>query len=482
VTVHGATLRKAAPQPTAAEAGGDWETELPEPERPALGHEPYNIIVTGVGGTGIVTVGAILGMAAHLEGKGCGMIDMAGLAQKGGAVYSHVRLAATPEDIHAIRVFAGEADLVLGCDLVVTGSKKVLAAVNKGETALIVNTAEIHPGDFTRNADYVLPVERIKRAISTATGDRGVYFVDATTIATAVLGNAIATNMFMLGYAYQQGKVPVSAAALERAITMNGEAVAMNIAAFRWGRRTAVEPEAVARLVAPVKEPTPARRLSQSLDETVARRVDFLTAYQNAAYAERYRALVERVRAREAAVTGSTALAEAVARNLFKLMAYKDEYEVGRLYTDGNFARQLAATFAGDKMRLEFHLAPPILSPKDAHGHPRKMTFGPWILPAFRLLASLKFLRGTAFDIFGRSEERKLERKLIADYEALLDEILAKLDAGNHALAVALAAIPEKIRGFGHVKQRHLDKAKREEAELLARFRNKEPPLAVAAE
>jgi indolepyruvate ferredoxin oxidoreductase len=483
VTVHGAAPRKAAPpKPAVAAEGEGWETSLPEPARPALGHEPYNIIVTGVGGTGVVTVGAILGMAAHLEGKGCGMIDMAGLAQKGGAVYSHVRLAAAPEDIHAIRVFAGEADLVLGCDLVVTGSKKVLAAVDKGETTLVVNTAEVHPGDFTRNADYVLPVERIKRAISAATGDRGVYFVDATGIATAVLGNAIATNMFMLGYAYQQGKVPVSAAALERAITMNGEAVAMNIGAFRWGRRAALEPELVAGLVAPAREPTAARHLSQSLDEIVARRVEFLTAYQNKAYAERYRAQVARVKAREAEVTGGTGLTAAVARNLFKLMAYKDEYEVARLYTDGNFARQLAATFAGEKMRLEFHLAPPILSPKDAHGHPRKMTFGPWMMPAFRLLARMKFLRGTAFDVFGRNEERRLERKLIADYETLLDEILAKLDAGNHALAVALAAIPEKIRGFGHVKQRHLQKAKLEEAELLARFRSSEPPLAVAAE
>ncbi|MFC7398626.1 indolepyruvate ferredoxin oxidoreductase family protein [Chelatococcus sp. GCM10030263] len=483
VTVHGAAPRKATPpKPAVAAEGEGWETSLPEPARPVLGHKPYNIIVTGVGGTGVVTVGAILGMAAHLEGKGCGMIDMAGLAQKGGAVYSHVRLAAAPEDIHAIRVFAGEADLVLGCDLVVTGSKKVLAAVNEGETALVVNTAEVHPGDFTRNADYVLPVERIKRAISAATGDRGVSFVDATGIATAVLGNAIATNMFMLGYAYQQGKVPVSAAALEKAITLNGEAVAMNIAAFRWGRRAMLEPELVAGLVAPAKEPTAARHLSQSLDEIVARRVEFLTAYQNKAYAERYRALVERVKAHEAEVMRGTGLTEAVARNLFKLMAYKDEYEVARLYTDGNFARQLAATFTGEKMRLEFHLAPPILSPKDAHGHPRKLTFGPWMLPAFRLLAGMKILRGTAFDIFGRSAERQLERKLIADYEALLDEILARLDGSNHALAVALAAVPEKIRGFGHVKQRHLEKAKLEEAELLARFRNSEPPLAVAAE
>ncbi|CAH1654432.1 Indolepyruvate ferredoxin oxidoreductase, alpha and beta subunits [Hyphomicrobiales bacterium] len=484
VSVHGATLRKVESASALARDDLDdgWAAHLPEPIRPALGHKPYNIIVTGVGGSGVVTIGALLGMAAHLEGRGCGMIDMAGLAQKGGAVYSHVRLAAAPEDIHAIRVFAGEADLVLGCDLVVTGSKKVLAAVARDETALMVNTAEVHPGDFTRNADYVLPVERIKRAIAEATGGRGVYFVDANAIAVAVLGNSIAANMFMLGFAYQHGKIPVSAEAVEKAITLNGEAVGMNLAAFRWGRRAVCEPEFVGALVDKAHEPTPVRHLSHTLDEIIDRRIVFLIGYQSNAYAARYGRFVERVRVREAEVSSSTALTEAVARYLFKLMAYKDEYEVARLYSDGNFARQLASTFSGDKIRLEFHLAPPLLAPKDAHGHPRKITFGPWMLPLFKLLAACKGLRGKAFDPFGRTAERRMERQLITDYEALLDELLEKLDAGNHALAVALASIPEKIRGFGHIKQRHLEAAKREEAELLERFRKGFPPLAVAAE
>ncbi len=482
VTVHGARPRKSVPKMAAADAH-DWG-DLPEPSLPAFPDgKPWNIIVTGVGGTGVVTIGAILGMAAHLEDKGCGMIDMAGLAQKGGAVYSHVRLAAKPEDIHAIRVFAGEADLVLGCDLVVTGTKKVLAAVRPNGTTIVVNTAEVQPGDFARDADFALPAERIKRAVRKTAGE-GAAFVDATGIAVALMGNAIAANMFMLGFAWQLGKVPLSAAAIERAIDLNGEAVAMNRQAFLWGRRAAADPERVAALVAPASEPTAARHLSQTLDEIVERRVRFLTDYQNAAYAERFRALVDRVRAAESAkIPNQAALAETVARYLFKLMAYKDEYEVARLYTSGAFARQVAATFEGENLRYAFHLAPPILGRKDANtGLPVKTTFGPWMMTAFGFLARLKGLRGTPFDPFGRGPERRMERQLIVDYAALVEEILGRLDAGNHALAVALAAIPEKIRGFGHVKRRHLEAAKKEEAMLLARFRTGEPPLAIAAE
>jgi len=480
VTVHGAELRKPAPLPL--DEGMNGWGELPDPELPAFDGRTWNILVTGVGGTGVVTIGAILGMAAHLEGKACGMIDMAGLAQKGGAVFSHVRLAEKPDDIHAIRIVAGEADLILGCDLVVTGMKKVLAAIRRDGTAVVVNTAEVHPGEFTRNADYHLPSERIKRAIAAAAGE-DVSFVDATGIATAVLGNAIATNMFMLGFAYQRGKVPVSAAALERAIELNGQAVGLNKAAFLWGRRAALEPARIEHLVAPAREATPARHMSRTLDEMVERRVDYLTAYQNGAYAARYRALVEQVREREAAVKpGSAALATAVARYLFKLMAYKDEYEVARLYTDGSFEKQVRATFSGENLRYEFHLAPPILGRRDASGNPRKTSFGPWILPVFRLLAKLRVLRGTPLDIFGYTAERRMERQLIRDYEALVMDLMQGLTAENHALAVALASIPEKIRGFGHVKLRHLEAAKKEEAELLGRWRAGEPKLAMAAE
>ncbi|MDU0342791.1 indolepyruvate ferredoxin oxidoreductase family protein [Bosea rubneri] len=475
VTVHGARPKKA--EPRAAGASKLGAGELPEPRVPVLDRN-YAVVVTGVGGTGVVTIGAILGMAAHLEGKGCGMIDMAGLAQKGGAVFSHVRLAPTPEEIHAIRVAAGQADLVLGCDLTVTGSKKVLGAIRPGST-VVVNTAESLPGDFTRNADFSLPTERLKRAILAASGRDHTHLVDATAAAVAFLGNAIAANMFMLGYAWQHGGVPLSRAALLKAIELNGEAVGMNRQAFELGRRAAHDPAALLAALAEAKAPTQARQLSQTLDEIIARRVEHLTGYQNAAYAARYGDLVEKVRAKEAAVLpGQSALAEAVARNLFKLMAYKDEYEVARLYSDGAFRRQVAATFeqdsaSGGKLRFEFHLAPPLLAKRDPNtGLPRKMSFGPWMIGAFGLLSKLKGLRGTAFDLFGYTQERRTERQLITDYEALLAEILAKLTPENHALCVALAAIPEKIRGFGHVKERHLTAAKAEEVELLRRLRD----------
>ncbi|MBI4273143.1 MAG: indolepyruvate ferredoxin oxidoreductase family protein [Rhizobiales bacterium] len=479
VTVHGAKLKRGE-----GVAESPDLLKLPEPALPAIG-APYGIIVTGVGGTGIVTVGGILGMAAHLEGKGVGVIDMAGLAQKGGAVYSHMRIANRPEDIHAIRVAAGGADLVLGCDIVVAGNKKVLAAVKHGATRIIANTAEFLPGDFTRNADFSLPTERLKRALIGAAGSDKTDFVDASRLATALLGNSIAANIFLVGYAYQKGALPLTAASIEQAIALNGEAAAMNHTAFRWGRRAALDLAGVEARVRSVSgAPDANRQLSQSFDEMVARRVEFLTAYQNADYATRYRRLVERAKNAEAdRAPGKCGLAEAVARYLFKLMAYKDEYEVARLYTDGTFEKQVAAELGGEKLRFEFHLAPPLLSwRKDANGEPRKMAFGPWMLGAFRLLARLKSLRGTPLDPFGYSRERRTERKLIADYERMLDEVISGLDPANHPLAVGLAAIPEKIRGFGPVKTRHLRAAKADEAALLEQFRSGSAPLLKAAE
>ncbi|MFG1480884.1 indolepyruvate ferredoxin oxidoreductase family protein [Xanthobacter sp. V4C-4] len=481
VTVHGAKPKKAV---AAAAGAGAWP-ELPEPMRPEI-DGTYSIIATGVGGTGVVTIGAILGMAAHLEGKACGMIDMAGLAQKGGAVYSHIRLANCPSDITAIRVPARGADVVLGGDIVVAGTKKVLAAVKPGETLVVVNTHEVLPGDFTRNADYSLPTARIRRTITEAAGEGNTHFIEATRLATALFGSSLAQNIFMVGYAYQFGALPVSAEALERAIALNGEAVAMNTAAFQWGRRAAHDPAAVEAFVAPegmTGAVSDARRLSQGLDEVIARRVADLTRYQDTAYAARYQALVARARRREAeAAPGRSGLAEAVARNLFKLMAYKDEYEVARLYADGAFLRQVEAAFDGD-LRLEFHLAPPLFArPDPVTGEPRKLRFGPWMLKALGVLARFKRLRGTPFDPFGRTAERRAERALIADYERLMDEVLSRFGPDTHALAVALASIPEKIRGYGPVKARHLAAAKAEEADLLARFRAPPPLRAQAAE
>ena len=479
VTVHGAKLKKGE----GVAADHDLPA-LPDPKLPAI-DQTYNIIVTGVGGTGIVTIGGILGMAGHLEGRGVGVLDMAGLAQKGGAVFSYIRFAARPDDIHAIRVAAGRADLVLGGDIVVAGTRKILASVKHGTTVMVVNTSEFLPGEFTRNADFSLPSERLKRAISNDAGRENTHFIDATRLATALFGQSVGANMFLVGYAYQLGALPLSAGAIERAIELNGEAIVMNKAAFHWGRRAAIDRDQVEALAKPAAEVTSdAGHLSEFFAETVERRVKFLTDYQDAAYAGRYRTWVEKAKAAEAErAPGKYGLADAVARYLFKLMAYKDEYEVARLYTDGAFLDQVATTFAGESLRFEFHLAPPLLARRNkTTGLPRKMSFGPWLLAAFRLLAKLKFLRGTAFDPFGRSLERRSERGLIADYEAMLDNVLPSLTTENHHLAVGLAAIPEKIRGFGHVKQRHLAAAKADEAALLEQYATGSPSLLKAAE
>jgi indolepyruvate ferredoxin oxidoreductase len=459
---------------------------LPDPVLPPLGRT-YDIIVTGVGGTGIVTIGGVLGMAAHLEGRGVGIIDMAGLAQKGGAVYSHMRIAERVEDIHAIRIAAGGADLVLGGDMVVVGNKKVLSAVKTG-TQMMVNTAEFLPGDFTRNADFSLPRERLKRAITKAAGAEHTRFIDATRLAVALLGNAIGANIFLVGYAYQLGALPLNASSIEEAIALNGESVAMNQAAFRWGRRAAIDAESVEALIRPSESAagseTDSLRLSETLDDTVARRVAFLTRYQNADYAERYRARIEEVRRAEAAkAPGETALSEAVARYLFKLMAYKDEYEVARLWSEEFPQHAIAAQFSGEKLKLHYHLAPPFLARRDpTTGEPRKITFGPWMGSVFAALAKFRFLRGTALDPFGYTQERRIERALIDDYNRVIDETLAALTPANHHLAVALANIPEKIRGYGHVKMRHLKAAKAEEAALLEQFRARPTPVLKAAE
>lgn len=487
VTVHGGTLK--ARNFSADASLLDGLPKLPRPEIPKLGADPYGILVTGVGGTGVVTIGAIIGMAAHIEGKGCGAIDMAGLAQKGGAVYSHVKLSESPETIHAIRVAAGQADLVLGCDLVVSGSKKVLAAVRKGKTGVVVNLEEIYPGDFARNADYSLPAARIRRALLDHAGDKAL-FVDATRIATALLGNSIATNMFMLGYAWQKGLVPLDAEPIEQSIELNGQAIAMNRTAFSLGRHYAEHPDSV-RALAPslsidaeqAGEPAQDQTREQSLTKLVEHRAELLTAYQNKAYADRYRAQVEKIRQAESSRTpGLDGLTEAVARYLFKLMAIKDEYEVARLYTDGTFARQVSETFDGP-VKLQFYLAPPIFSRRDPEtGVPKKSAFGPWMMKGFKLLAAMKGLRSTAFDIFSYTAERKRERALLTDYETLLGEICMTLNPQNHAVAVALTEIPEKIRGYGHIKDRHIEQAKAEEATLLNTYRSGEAPVPVAAE
>ena len=445
--------------------------------------QPWNILITGVGGTGVVTIGALLGMAAHLEGKGVTVLDQLGMAQKGGAVLSHVRIAARPGEIHAVRIAAGGARLLLGCDLVVAGGAEAMSRLRAGYTRAIVNSHETITGDFTRNPDLPFPGGDLRQAVAAAIGADQADFIEATRLATGLLGDSIATNLFMLGYAYQRGLIPVSAEAIERAVALNGVAVDFNKAAFGWGRHAAVDRAAVEARAVPRAAIPESHRLSGALEEIVARRVDFLTRYQNAAYAERYAARLRRVRQVEAArVPGSTQLTEAAARALFKLMAYKDEYEVARLYTDSDFLARIAERFEGP-YRLSVHLAPPLTAPRDpTTGHLTKRAYGPWMLGAFRLLAKLRRLRGTPFDPFGRTAERRAERRLIGEYESVLDEITAGLSPENHAVAIELAALPMEIRGFGHIKETAIGRAQARQAELMARFRSPPSPALAAAE
>ena len=467
VTVHGGSLRKQT-------GGGVKEAPfpvLPDPTTPDI-DEPYGIVVTGIGGTGVVTVGALLAMAAHLEGKGVSVLDQIGLAQKNGAVVSHVRVARTPEAINAVRISAGGAQLLLGCDIVTAGGFEALGKLRSGNSHAVVNSHETMTADFTRNPDMEFPEQALIDAIEAATGPGAANFVDASGLATALLGDSIASNLFMVGFAYQKGLLPFGEEAILRAVELNGVAIDFNRQAFLWGRRAAVDAKAVQRIALP-ETATTMDDAPTTLDDIVARRVAALTDYQDAAYGARYGDLVARVRMVEAEkAKGMTGLADAVARSYHKLLAYKDEYEVARLYTDPAFMRAMRQRFDG-KVKLTFHLAPPLIARRDpTTGHLLKREFGPWMMTAFRVLAGLKGLRGTAFDIFGRTEERRMERRLIGEFEEAIEEILGGLTGDNHATACAVAALPETIRGFGHIKERNLATAESQKAELMAVFRD----------
>ena len=484
VTVHGGGLKKKK----GSGAGADFES-LPMPTFRSDLAEPWNILITGVGGTGVVTIGALLGMAAHLEHKGGSVLDQTGLAQKGGAVTTHVRIARSPADIHAVRIAAGEADLVLGCDMVVVNDYWALSKIRADRSHVVLNTYEAMPGTFTRNTDLQFPAREIVAAVKTALGERDPMLIDASELALALMGDAIATNLFVLGYAWQQGLVPVSFESLMRAIELNGAAIEMNKKAFAWGRLAAHDIDTVKRAAgiaaAPVAsdfmaagaEATSAAfagegKVAKTLDEAIALRAKFLTEYQDAKYAEQYTSFMQKVRRAETERTpGFAGLSEAVARYAFKLMAYKDEYEVARLYTTGDFQKRLRDTFDGD-YKVKFNLAPPLLAKKDAEGRLLKQEYGPWIFTAFKLIKRLKFLRGGALDLFGKTDERRMERQLIVDYRNTIDELLLGLTLGNHALAVEIARLPEQIRGYGHVKEGNVAKVKAKWAELLARWRD----------
>ncbi|MFN9747225.1 MAG: indolepyruvate ferredoxin oxidoreductase family protein [Betaproteobacteria bacterium] len=471
VTVEGGQLRKPKKE---KQGTPDGLLPLPEPALPAT-ETAWGIVVGGVGGTGVITIGQILGMAAHLEGKGVVTQDAGGLAQKGGATWSHIQIASRPDAIHTTKVDTAQADLVIACDSIVGASRYTLAVMQHGRTFVALNTHGTPTAGFVKNPNWQFPGGNCEAAVRGSVGEGLVGAFDAEQVAEQLLGDSIYTNPLMMGYAWQHGRIPLSLAAIQRAIELNGVQVEHNKAAFEWGRRCAHDLASVTALFKAQQVIQVVRK--PSLEELLKTRVAFLTGYQDAAYAQRYAAFVEKVRAAEAGLGGGTPLAEAVARYLFKLMAYKDEYEVARLHTDPAFTAKIGALFEGD-YKLVHHLAPPLLARTNDKGELVKRPYGPWMRTAFGVLARLKGLRGGPLDIFGRTEERRMERALIVRYEATVNELLRALDAGNRALAVEIARLPEDIRGFGHVKLRHVRAVEPRWDTLMKRWR--EGPVTAA--
>jgi indolepyruvate ferredoxin oxidoreductase len=477
VTVDGGKLRRRAP------AGLDNIGDLPEPSsRPSL-ERPYNIAVGGVGGTGVLTIGALLGMAAHIEGKASMILDMSGLAQKGGAVLSHVRLSEHTADVTCSRIVTGTADLVLAADEVVAVAKETISLCESDRTFGVINTHLIPIADFIMNRDFNFQSGKVNSVLETALRKDSSFF-DFTKPAEILLGDSIATNMMMMGFAYQKGLLPLSAASIEQAIEVNGVAIKMNTQAFQLGRLAAADPARLAAMMKGQDDTVAPKTLdAMSLDEIIAHRGALLTDYQNEKLAERYRSLVTQVRNAAADGGYGEALPRAVAINYAKLLAYKDEYEVARLYTDGRFDKQIRDQFDGD-FKISFNLAPPLLGgAKDALGRPRKRAFGPWMMPVFRLMAKMRVLRGTAFDIFGHSADRKLERDLISGYEKDIAHVLSVLSPLTLDTAIEILALPDRIRGYGPVKEKSVMDAKARYAQLAADLANPPPaPRQIAAE
>ena len=457
VTLEGAQPKKAAT--TAVDL-----PDMPDPDLPQI-DGTWNMVVTGVGGTGVVTIGAVLAQAAQIDGMGAGMMEMAGLAQKGGAVHIHLRLAKRPEDISAIRVATGEADALIGGDLVVSAGAKTIGLMRSGRTGAVVNSHEIITGDFTRNTEFALPTDRLTLALQARLKDRLDLF-DASELARLTLGNSIFSNMMILGAAWQQGLVPLSHDAIRQAVELNGAAVERNLRAFEIGRWAVLNSAEAQALITPKVVQMP-----KTLEDKVAFRADHLVKYQSRRLAKRYRKLVEGI--------ADERLREAVAKGYHKLLAYKDEYEVARLHLETR--KKAAEAFDGD-LKMTFHLAPPLLSKEGSDGRPMKKQYGEGMLRGFGLLARMKRLRGTPLDPFGRTEERRMERALIKQYEADMAEWLPNANAATMDALVALAELPLQIRGFGPVKQANAAKAEKRREELLAALRAGGRPLAEAAE
>jgi indolepyruvate ferredoxin oxidoreductase len=422
----------------------------------------YNALIAGVGGIGVVTASGLLGLAAHLEGRAVHQLDQTGLAQKYGGVLSHVRIAAHAEHLHGMRIPAGQVDLLLGADLIVAAGKEPLSMLSPSRSAVIVNTHEEMPSEFIRDGDFAFPGKRLVGSLRAAGRSGAVATLDATRLAAALLGDSIGANVLMLGFAFQRGLLPVSGAALYRALELYGRNVEENKLAFDWGRFAAESLEEVERLAM-----EGAQTVSKTLPDAIARREEFLVAYQDRAYAERYRARLARIAAVEQRVRPeSSELQEAVARNYFSVLAYKDEYEVARLHTESGFVESVKRNFGGGA-RMSFHFSPPLFARKDpATGRPRKYELGSWVLPILRVLAKLKWLRGTKLDPFGRSADRRLERELLARYEVLLDRVASELDESRFELALELAKLPERVRGYGPIKAAAADRARQSEQRL----------------
>jgi indolepyruvate ferredoxin oxidoreductase len=467
VTVEGGQLKKKAKD----KAVSPFELgPLPEPQLPTT-HGAYGIVVAGVGGTGVITIGQLLGMAGHIEGKGIVTQDSAGLAQKGGATWSHILIGDRQDDIRTTRVSMAAADLVIGCDPIVSAGKETVLRMREGRTHVALNSHSTPTAAFVKNSEWANPSDACVGEIAKAVGAQAVGAFNADVAATKLMGDSIYTNPMMLGYAWQKGWIPLGRESLMRAIELNAVAVDNNKAAFEWGRRAANDWESVEKLLAPAQVIEFKKR--ETLESLVARRAEFLTDYQNAAYAQAYREFVEKVRLAEAPL-GKTILAETVARSLFKLMAYKDEYEVARLHTETGFHERIAAMFEGD-YKVNYHLAPPLTAKRNEKGELQKREFGPAMHTAFRFLSKLKGLRGTSFDIFGRTEERRTERALIGEYRHSIEQVLAKLADNNHSLALEIARIPEQIKGFGHVKERNLAAARLQWGELMRQWQLPRP-------
>jgi len=460
VTVHGGAVRKGS--------ATDPQNFFGDVQAPTINpiDGSYDIMVTGIGGTGVVTIGQIIVMAAHLEGKSASVLDFTGFAQKGGSVTSYIRIAENRDNISAVRVGTGAADLLFGCDMVVAGSPESLRTL-KSSTAVILNSQKTQTGQFKLNRDADIHDELIEHNIKSIVGDQDFDKIDANQIATAIMGDSIASNMFMFGFAWQKGKIPVSEEAILRAVELNGVAIESNKRSFNWGRIAAHDMSIITELLI---DKLGHEKVLTDLDDIVAYRTKFLTDYQDAKLSERYTALVNKVRTAETSLgRKETPLSEAVAKYYFKLLAIKDEWEVARLYTDGRFKEKLNAQFEGD-FKLKFHLAPPLIAPKDDKGQLKKMEFGGWIFSAFKLMAKFRGLRGTKLDIFGYTAERKMERGLITEYEKMVEDILGNLSESNLATALEMASLPNDIRGYGHVKEQSVEESREKLKQLQVKL------------